>query len=95
MSSPKKQLRPILRFSDLKQRKICNNWSTLRRLVDNCDFPRGFLLGPCQRAWYESDVAQWIENRPPYQEPTRLIGGARMRVAGEPLKRRKAGGGGR
>jgi predicted DNA-binding transcriptional regulator AlpA len=85
-----KQLRPILRFADLKARRIVTNWSTLKRLTDHHGFPRGFMIGTCQRCWFESDIASWIESRPEYREPTRLLGGARMRANGEPVKPRKA-----
>jgi hypothetical protein len=94
LSSPQKTLRPILRFADLKRRGIATNWSTLKRLIDRSGFPKGFLLTEHMRCWFEADVATWLESRPGYDQP-KLIGGAKMRVAGETLKSRKAKGGGR
>jgi hypothetical protein len=53
-----------LRFSDLKERNIVNNWVTLRNWIDNENFPPGKMVGPNTRIWSEPDVAAWLDSRP-------------------------------
>ncbi|MBJ7410852.1 MAG: hypothetical protein JHD15_10905 [Phenylobacterium sp.] len=60
MSEPATQL---LRFADLKARKIVTNWPQLKRLVDNYGFPPGYLLSPAVRVWDSEDVEAWLESR--------------------------------
>jgi hypothetical protein len=55
--------RTILRYADLKQRKIVNNWPSLLRWIAREGFPAGFRLGPQQRAWFEDEVDSWLESR--------------------------------
>ena len=54
----------LLRFSELKERGIARNWPTLLLLIERHGFPSGFYLGANSRVWRESDVAEWIANRP-------------------------------
>jgi hypothetical protein len=54
----------LLRFHDLKQRKIVNNHMTLKRWIKREGFPSGFMLGPNTRVWRESDVEAWLASRP-------------------------------
>ena len=54
----------FLRFSDLKQRKIVNNWTTLHRWIQREGFPPGIMLGPNTRAWRRTWIEQWLANRP-------------------------------
>lgn len=54
----------LLRFRDLKARKIASSYTQLKRLQDDHGFPSGRLLGPNSRAWTEEEVAQWFANRP-------------------------------
>ena len=53
----------LLRFSDLKARKIVGNWPTLKRWIEREGFPLGVKLGPNTRAWTESEVDEWIAGR--------------------------------
>jgi len=54
----------LLRFADLKARKIVSNWPTLKRWIDQEGFPPGIKLGPNSRAWTEEEIAEWLANRP-------------------------------
>ena len=53
----------LLRFADLKRLGLVANWSSLRRWVDDFDFPPGRKLG-AQRVWYEAEVMEWIGRQP-------------------------------
>jgi hypothetical protein len=53
-----------LRFKDLKELGIVNNWPQLGNLVDNEGFPPGRLLSPNVRAWNEDQILAWLESRP-------------------------------
>jgi hypothetical protein len=59
----------ILRFADLKQRKIVLNWPALRFLIKEQGFPPGKLLSPNRRGWPEEEVEQWLKNRPTGSTP--------------------------
>ena len=52
-----------LRFTDLKQRNIVRNWTTLTRLVREQGFPAGTRVGAQTRAWEEAEVEAWLESR--------------------------------
>jgi predicted DNA-binding transcriptional regulator AlpA len=54
----------LLRFSDLKDRKIVTNHVTLKRWIEREDFPPGRMLGPNTRVWCESEIDAWLESRP-------------------------------
>ena len=54
----------LLRFSDLKERGIVQNWVTLQRWISGNDFPPGRKLGPNTRVWTESEIEEWITSRP-------------------------------
>jgi hypothetical protein len=54
----------LLRFADLKTRRIVNSWPQLRRLQQLHGFPRGRMLSPNIRAWTEAEVDDWIASRP-------------------------------
>jgi predicted DNA-binding transcriptional regulator AlpA len=54
----------LLRFRELKARRIVSNHVTLKRWIEKEGFPRGFLLGPNTRVWRESDVEAWLDSRP-------------------------------
>jgi predicted DNA-binding transcriptional regulator AlpA len=49
-----------LRFNNLKERGIVNNRVTLRRWIEEHEFPAGILLGPNTRVWPEDEVEAWI-----------------------------------
>jgi predicted DNA-binding transcriptional regulator AlpA len=53
----------LLRFSDLKERRIAENWTRVRRLQEEHNFPRGFLLSPQTRVWDEAEVEEWLDGR--------------------------------
>ena len=55
---------PLLRFVDLKERKIVNNRVTLQDWIHRFGFPPGRLLGPNTRAWTEDEIAEWLRSRP-------------------------------
>lgn len=59
----------LLRFHDLKERKIVTNWPQLRRMVRDYGFPPGMLLGPNTRAWSEDEIEQWVASRPTAPKP--------------------------
>jgi len=52
-----------LRFSDLRERKIVSNRTTLSRWQKQLGFPEGVLLGPRTRAWPEDEVRAWEDGR--------------------------------
>jgi Prophage CP4-57 regulatory protein (AlpA) len=54
----------VLRYKDLKERGIINNWTTLLRLIANGDFPAGRYISPNCRAWTEQEIAEWLDSRP-------------------------------
>jgi predicted DNA-binding transcriptional regulator AlpA len=70
----------LLRFRDLKQRKIVNNPVTLNRWIRQEGFPPGFMLGPNTRVWREADIDAWIDSRPVENE--RLHGAAQRKRGG-------------
>jgi predicted DNA-binding transcriptional regulator AlpA len=55
---------PLLRFRDLKERKIVNNRATLSNWIKREGFPPGRMLGPNTRIWDEPSVLEWVNNRP-------------------------------
>ena len=67
--------RIIVRFADLKRRKIINNWPTLLRWIEREGFPSGFKLGPNTLVWFEDEIEAWIASR-----PTENFGGNRRRA---------------
>jgi predicted DNA-binding transcriptional regulator AlpA len=54
----------LLRFGDLKNRKIVTNHPTLKRWIQEQGFPPGRLLGPNTRVWTEAEVEGWVNSRP-------------------------------
>jgi len=52
----------LLRFRDLKDRKIVSNHVTLKRWIEREGFPPGMLLGPNTRG--SSTVEAWLDSRP-------------------------------
>jgi hypothetical protein len=54
----------LLRFRDLKDRGIINNWVMLKRRIKRDGFPVGRMIGPNSRAWTEAEVDAWIKSRP-------------------------------
>ena len=62
--------KPLLRFSDLEQRKIVPNRTTRKRWEETEGFPPGRLLGPATRVWTEEEIAEWLASRPQENETT-------------------------
>ena len=54
----------LLRFRDLKDRRIVTNHVTLGRWIAREGFPPGFMLGPNTRVWREDDIDAWLNSRP-------------------------------
>lgn len=44
----------MLRFRDLKNRNLVNNYVTLARWIEREGFPPGLMLGPNTRVWREA-----------------------------------------
>jgi predicted DNA-binding transcriptional regulator AlpA len=53
----------VLRFKDLAKIGI-NNWPTLRRRIQQYNFPPGRYVGENTRVWTEEEVAAWFDSRP-------------------------------
>jgi predicted DNA-binding transcriptional regulator AlpA len=53
----------FVRFRDLKERRIVQNWPTLLRWIQTEGFPPGVRLGPNLRAWAEPEVDAWLKSR--------------------------------
>jgi predicted DNA-binding transcriptional regulator AlpA len=58
------KLPKLLRYKDLKELGIVENWTTLFRLIADGEFPPGRYISPNRRAWTETEVAEWLESRP-------------------------------
>jgi hypothetical protein len=54
----------LLRFSDLKERGLVQNWVTLARWIEHQGFPPGKKLGPNIRVWTEEEIDAWFASRP-------------------------------
>jgi predicted DNA-binding transcriptional regulator AlpA len=54
----------LLRYPDLVELGIVRSRMTLKRLVDEHQFPSGRLITPNSRAWTDDEVSAWIANRP-------------------------------
>lgn len=68
----------LLRYADLKARKIVNNRPQLRRLQQLHGFPLGKMLSPNTRVWTEDEILHWFETRP-VTEPDQWRGAARQK----------------
>jgi hypothetical protein len=58
----------LLRFDDLRDRGVVNNWQSLNRWIRDLGFPPGRLLGRT-RCWTEAEVMEWFESRPTAKRP--------------------------
>ena len=54
----------LLRFRDLQERGVINNWPMLRVRIRRDGFPPGRMIGPNSRAWTEVEIEAWIKSRP-------------------------------
>jgi predicted DNA-binding transcriptional regulator AlpA len=60
----------LIRYTDLVAKGVVNSRMTLKRLIDNQDFPPGILVTPNSRAWDEGEVDAWIGARPAARKPS-------------------------
>jgi hypothetical protein len=62
-----KKTAPVLptyvRFADLKQSGVVNDYSTLLDYIERRKFPPGFRLSRKARVWDAADVARWVEEQ--------------------------------
>ena len=58
------RLPSYVRFRDLRNAGIVDNWEQLRNLVADYHFPPGMLLSPNTRVWDIKDVRAWLASRP-------------------------------
>ena len=65
---------PLLRYSDLKARRIVNNRQTLKNWIENEGFPPGKMLGPNTRTWTEAEIAEYYATRPTAKATTSAEG---------------------
>ena len=54
----------IYRYNDLKARAVVRSRVQLKNLVEKQGFPRGRMLSPNSRGWYEFEIIEWLESRP-------------------------------
>lgn len=70
--------RNLLRFKDLKDRRIVNNWAQLGNLVEKYGFPAGFMPSPNTRAWFEDEVDAWLDAKASTPARPQLKGAAKQ-----------------
>ena len=56
--------RKLLKFADLKERRIAENHPHLKELIDKWGFPSGFWTGPNSHRWWEDEIENWLNARP-------------------------------
>lgn len=54
----------LIRYADLVGKGVVASRMTLWRLIKDQGFPPGILITPNARAWVESEVDEWVLNRP-------------------------------
>jgi predicted DNA-binding transcriptional regulator AlpA len=59
----------LLRYSDLVERGFVRSRMTLKRRIDEQDFPPGRLISPNARAWSEKEIERWLATRPTSRKP--------------------------
>ena len=60
---------PRLRFRDLKRLGIVDNRQSLANWIRHHGFPPGQLTGPNSRTWGETEVQEYLANRPTAPKP--------------------------
>jgi predicted DNA-binding transcriptional regulator AlpA len=73
----------LLTFNDLKRFGVVTNRTSLANWIRNDSFPLGRLIGPNRRVWTETEIRQFIAERP--TEPKKFLEGRRP---GRPRKAR-------
>lgn len=53
----------LLRYVDLRERGVVKNRTTLRRWINDGDFPSGVKIGPNTRVWPAAEVDAWLRSR--------------------------------
>ena len=53
-----------IRFADLQEMGVVQNWPTLLRWIKTENFPPGIKLAANTRAWRKAEVDAWLDNRP-------------------------------
>jgi hypothetical protein len=80
--------RSLIKFDDLKDRRICENHTRLKDLITNQGFPPGFWTGPNTHVWWEEEVDVWLASCPT-KRPSRRPNDPAENVASETKKPRK------
>ena len=70
MSKAERERRRLIRFRDLQERGIVQNWPQLKRLVTAHNFPAGLYLSANSRAWFEDEIDAWLDARPTARKET-------------------------
>ncbi len=58
----------FLRFPDLRDRRIVENRTQLKRLQVRENFPVGILLAANTRAWTEDEILEWLATRKAHRD---------------------------
>jgi hypothetical protein len=66
---PQRSLPKFIRFRDLRDAGIADNYTTLARLVTEHAFPPGILISPNIRAWNLDEIERWLAARPSDRKP--------------------------
>lgn len=64
----------FLRYEDLVKRGILRNRMTLKRWIDDLNFPPGFLIGPNTRVYPRDQVEAWLSSRAAVPQKARIAG---------------------
>ena len=61
--------RRLLKFTDLKERRIAENHPRLKDLIEKQGFPPGFWTGPNSHVWWEDEIEAWLAACPTERPP--------------------------
>lgn len=56
--------RSFSRYRDLRRRKIVENRTQLKHLIEKYGFPAGVMFAPNSRAWDDAEIELWLASRP-------------------------------
>ena len=59
----------LLRFDDLRERRIVRNRTTLYRWIKEQNFPPGALIGANSRVWTEEEIEAWLAAKMRVSDP--------------------------
>jgi predicted DNA-binding transcriptional regulator AlpA len=82
-----RSLPKFIRFRDLRDAGIADNYTTLARLVTEHAFPPGILISPNIRAWNLDEVERWLATRPSDRKPLPARSEAAARASAAKRKR--------